>query len=82
MTTVSVTTGAGGAMGSAGALALAASVAVVWLTDVVTIAESREKGDKPSRPPLAESFSTSDGRFVRTYPFNLNLRPNGVSVRN
>ena len=44
--------------------------------------ESSENGDRLSRPPLVESFSSSVGRLVRVYPFSLNFRPNGVSVRN
>ena len=55
----------------------------MWVTAAVTIAESIEKGDRPSLPPLVvESFSTSDGWLVSVYPFSLNSRPNGVSVRN
>ena len=55
---------------------------LVWVTPAVTIAESSEKGDRLSRPPLVESFSLIVGRLVSVYPFSLNLRPNGVSVRN
>jgi hypothetical protein len=37
---------------------------LVWVTAAVAIAESIEKGDRPSLPPLAaESLSISGGRF-------------------
>ena len=41
------------------------SASPVLVTPAVTMAESSENGDRLSRPPLVESFSSTVGRLVR-----------------